>query len=311
MTDATAPSRPPSGRQIELAHGDQRAVAVEVGGGLREYSVAGRSVLDSYPLGEMCSAARGQVLAPWPNRLDAGRYRFAGVDHQLPITEPERANAIHGIVRWASWAVDTHDRHRAVLRHALHPQPGYPFDLELTVEYALASAGLTVTTVAANHGATTAPFGLGFHPYLLTGDAHLDDAVLTVPATQVVRADGRGIPTGTVDPVDRAGLDFREGTRIESRRLDDCFAGLAASADGTVRVSLSSSRRADPVVVWMEPAFAYVMVYTGDTLEPGVRRRSIAIEPMTCPPNAFVSGEAVISLEPGARRSFRWGISPG
>ena len=36
----------PSGEQLEIEAGDQRAVVVEVGGGLRAYSVGGRDVLD-------------------------------------------------------------------------------------------------------------------------------------------------------------------------------------------------------------------------------------------------------------------------
>ena len=56
--------------------------------------------------------------------------------------------------------------------------------------------------------------------------------------------------------------------------------------------------------------FRYVMVYTGDTLEPaGRRRRGVAIEPMTCPPNAFRSGIDVIELEPGGSWRGRWGIA--
>ena len=49
----------PSGEQFEITRGEQRATIVEVGGGVREYSVAGRDVLDRplAPLGFIEDAA--------------------------------------------------------------------------------------------------------------------------------------------------------------------------------------------------------------------------------------------------------------
>ena len=80
----------PSGEQLELSFGEQRAVVVEVGAGLRAYAVGGREVLDGYPADEMCASGRGQVLMPWPNRIEDGSYEFDGRRHQLPLTEVER-----------------------------------------------------------------------------------------------------------------------------------------------------------------------------------------------------------------------------
>src|SRR4029078_13739246 len=66
------------------------------------------------------------------------------------------------------------------------------------------------------------------------------------------------------------------------------------------------------VRVWVDAAFRYLMVYTGDTLEPADRRRAgIAIAPMTSPPNALRTGVDLIELEPGATWRGGWGISPG
>ena len=68
----------------------------------------------------------------------------------------------------------------------------------------------------------------------------------------------------------------------------------------------SEARR---VELWMAEGFRYVMAYTGDTLEPVERRRrGIAIEPMTCPPNALRTGTDLIRLDPGSSWTSRWGI---
>ena len=117
----------------------------------------------------MCSSGRGQLLIPWPNRIEDGSYEFEGRRNQLPLNEVERSNAIHGLVRWAAWAVREDGPGRAVAQHVLHPQPGYPYTLELSVEYALSEAGLRVRTTATNAGSEPCPYGSGAHPYLTVG----------------------------------------------------------------------------------------------------------------------------------------------
>src|SRR3954469_23785742 len=151
----------PSGHQVELAHGEQRATVVEVGGGLREYTVGGRAVLDGYRAREMCHDGRGQVLAPWPNRLAGGRYQFAGAQNQTPLSEPDRGNAIHGLVRWTPWQVVDRAPAQVTVGTMLRPQPGYPFSLMLSIEYSLSDDGLRVVTAASNVGDAPLPFGLG------------------------------------------------------------------------------------------------------------------------------------------------------
>ena len=94
----------PSGEQIEISHGDQRAVVVEVGGGLRAYSAGGRELLDAYPADGQITSGRGQVLIPWPNRIEDGAYEFDGRQQQLALDELAARNAIHGLVRWAGWS---------------------------------------------------------------------------------------------------------------------------------------------------------------------------------------------------------------
>ena len=160
---------PPSGEQIEIAFGDQRAVVVEVGGGLRAYAAAGRELLDGYPADGRIASGRGQVLIPWPNRLQDGTYEFDGRRHQLPLTEPEHLNAIHGLVRWAGWRVGEREQSRVVMEHVIHPSPGYPFSLAVGIEYALSDQGLSVAATATNIGPDPCPYGAGADPYLTLG----------------------------------------------------------------------------------------------------------------------------------------------
>jgi aldose 1-epimerase len=298
----------PSGEQFEIAHGEQRAVVVEVGGGLRAYSAGGRDVLDGYGVDEMCSAGRGQLLIPWPNRLQNGRYEFAGTDHQLALTEPERQDAIHGLVRWAAWTVGEHGPGRVVMEHLLRPQPGYPFSLALSVEYVLSDEGLRVRTTARNVGVDPCPYGSGAHPYLTVGTPLVDDAILRAPARTVLLTDERGTPLH-FEPVGGTEYDFRRPRRIGPTRLDHCFADLDRDADGLARVELGRRDDASAATLWIDASYPYLMLFTGDLL-PEVNRRALAVEPMTCPPNAFRTGQALIALEPGASCLSEWGITP-
>lgn len=295
----------PSGEQFEIALGEQRAVVVEIGGGLRTYSVGGRDLLDGYAVDQPATSGRGQVLAPWPNRIRDGTYEFDGRRHQLELTEPARGNAIHGLVRHAAWNAAEHAKSRAVMEHVLDGQPGYPFTLRLRIEYALSPEGLEVTTDATNLGPEACPYGCGFHPYLTAGTVSVDTAILSVPATTVLLSDEREIPTGRI-PVEGTAFDYRQPAPVGSTVLDDCFTGLDRDDDGRVRVGLSNSD-GQGVQLWADENYRYVMVFTGDPL-PDVNRRSLAVEPMTCPPNAFQTGEDVVVLEPGQSFSSTCGI---
>ncbi|MHB8531365.1 MAG: aldose 1-epimerase family protein [Solirubrobacteraceae bacterium] len=305
----TAIASSPSGRQVEIAAGSHRAGVVEVGGGLRVYSVGGREVLDGYAAEQMCSSARGQSLLPWPNRIRDGRYEFAGSTQQLPLSEPERQNAIHGLTRWANWSVAERDAERVVMEHLLHPQPGYPHALRLTIEYRLDEQdGLTVTTTGTNVGLSPCPYGAGAHPYLTLGTESIDTVVLQAPGRTRLLSDERGIPTGA-EPVEGGEYDFSRPRPIGETKLDTAFTDLARDDDGRARMRLRSPDGEAEITLWIDERYAYVMLFTGDAL-PDVARRSLGVEPMTCAPNAFASGEGLICLQPGESCAAQWGIAP-
>jgi aldose 1-epimerase len=303
MTDLP---RAPSGEQVEIAFGDQRAVVVEAGGGLRTYSAAGRELLDGYGAREMSTSGRGQVLIPWPNRIQDGSYEFDGQRHQLPIDDPEEQDAIHGLVRWAAWTVGEREQHRVVMKHAIHPRPGYPFALDVSIEYLLSDAGLRVSTTATNVGTGPCPYGCGAHPYLRFGTQGVDSLILRAPGRTVLFSDERGIPFRSTS-VEGTDYDFRRPRPVGAARLDNAFTDLERDADGIARVALTDPDSSGTLTLWVDQSYPHLMLFTGDPL-PDVNRRSLAVEPMTCPPNAFRTGEALIRLDPGRSFTSTWGI---
>jgi aldose 1-epimerase len=298
----------PSGQQFVLTFGDQRAVVTEVGAGLRTYTVDDRDVIDGYGEDEMCTIGRGQLLLPWPNRIEDGRYEFAGKMYQTPLTEPARHNALHGLTRWVNWTPAEHGADRVLMSLVLHPQEGYPFSLQLHAEYRLSAAGLTVRTAATNVGRQAAPYGAGFHPYLAVGTL-IDEARLKLPALMRLETSDRLIPTGRLLPTKGTAHDFLESRPIGSLSLDTAFAALVPDGDGLIRVHFQAPTGDPSLTLWMEPIYRFLMVYTPDAIpDAGRRRRSLAIEPMTCAPNAFRSGDGLIVLQPGQSTSATWGI---
>ncbi len=298
-----------TGDQWVIGHGHQRAVITEIGATLRSFTVEDRPVIDGFGPTQWSQGGRGQVLAPWPNRLGDGRYSFQGVEAQAPLDEPERHNAIHGLVRWRPWRMVGRAQNRVSMACELRPFPAYPFALRLTIEYRLGRDGLVVVTEAENLGDADLPFGLGFHPYLTAGTPTVDQIRLTVPAERRLLTDDRGLPTTSVS-VANSEFDFNRGRIIGVTRLDTAYAGLRRDADGKARVELDHPDGAHGATLWADERFGYLMVFTGDTLDPPARRTALAVEPMTCPPDALRSGTDLTVLRPGSRWTGSWGITP-
>jgi aldose 1-epimerase len=300
----------PSGDQFEIAAGDYRAVVTESGGGLRTLEHRGRPLVAGFAEGEMSTAARGQLLMPWPNRIGDGAYTFRGHDLQLALSEPARRNAAHGLVRWAAWTPEEHTATSVSLGYRLMAQTGYPWTLDLLVLYDLSADGLTVTQTAANLAGRPAPYASGAHPYLSAGAGPVDGWELTVPASVRLLADDRQLPIGAED-VAGTPYDFRVSRPVRDIVLDHAFGDLARGEDGVATASVRDPRTGLGVALWVDRHHRWLMVFSADEGW-DVPRQALAIEPMTAPPDAFRSGDDLLVLapvgDPGDVVSVSWGI---
>ena len=242
----------PTGQQWRIGHGRQEVIVCEVGATLRAYTVGPTTVLDGFGADEWSHSGRGQVLAPWPNRLADGRYEFNGVRAQAALDEPERRNAIHGLVRWMPWTLQTRHQNQLSLRLQLHPSPGYPFSLLLELEYHVGREGLTVTTRAQSLEEGPIPFGIGFHPYLTAGTETVDGAILHVPARHTLDMDERGLPTGARTPVEGTERDFTTARFVGPVVLDTAYTTLERDADGLARASLDAPGGVGGAALWVD-----------------------------------------------------------
>jgi aldose 1-epimerase len=289
--------------EVHLRAGDARLAVDLRGGGLRSLTVGEWAVLDGYPAGTVPKGRRGGVLLPWPNRLRDGQWEWAGRALQLDVASPAAPNATHGLVSWQPWAVLDAAADRTTVGTVVEARPGYPFRLAAALDHALAADRLSVTLRVRNAGAEPAPFGAGMHPYLSVGadvDGGIGEATLEVPAATALDLDG-GLPTGGRRPFDGA------VGRIGDRALDDALTDLRRDPDGWARTVLTGA--AGRLELAVDDAWSWLQVYTADTLPKGERRRSLAVEPMTCPPNALADGADLVVLEPGAQWSGSWSLA--
>ncbi|WP_448641760.1 aldose epimerase family protein [Geodermatophilus sp. URMC 63] len=287
---------------VELVSGGARLAVDLRGGGLRALTAGGWDVLDGYPAGTVPVGRRGGVLLPWPNRLRDGQWTWEGRQLQLDVAAPGKP-AAHGLVTWQRWEVLARHSDALTVGTVVEARPGYPFRLAAAVDTHLAPDRLTVTVRVRNAGDRPAPFGAGMHPYLSVGateDGGIGDAELTVPARTALDLDG-GLPTGTRRPFDGA------VGRIGDRALDDAVTDLERDGDGWARVRLRGS--AGELELAVDRAWPWLQVYSGDTLPEGQRRRSLAVEPMTCPPNALADGVDLVVLDPAETWSGTWTLT--
>jgi aldose 1-epimerase len=192
-----------------------------------------------------------------------------------------------------------------VLSLLLHPTPDYPFLSEISVAYHLGSLGLTVTTTVTNRDDIPIPFGVGFHPYLAVTTPTIEGAQLEVPAKAFIAVDDRQLPMGEILPVAGHQLDFSRRKSLSGHELDVTYTELVRDDSGLATVVLGDSAGGE-IELSVDRNFPYIQIYTGDKLERGRRRTSVAVEPMTCPPDALRSGKDVVVLEPGQHWAGSW-----
>lgn len=292
----------PTGQQIPLEYGAYRAVVTELGASLRELSWRGRPLVLGFGPNELPFAYQGTVLAPWPNRIADGRYIFQGELLQLALTEPDRRNALHGLVIFSPWTIEPVDPAAVRLTHRLWPHPGYPFLLDLEVTYRLGPAGLTYSLTATNAGDAPAPYGGSFHPYLIAGAGDVDDWTVRSPAASYLTVDPkRLLPREVVPCAD--GFDYRQATSLSGIEVDHAFTGITFDESGSAELTLTDAAGEGVRMRW-DDRCRWLQLCIPGPHRPRLHRKALAVEPMSCPPDAFNSGTDLVVLRPGDAHSI-------
>jgi aldose 1-epimerase len=313
---------PSTEKELLLTHGEHRVLLSTWGASLRRYyrldpqSQRERDMLWGYSGTANKKGGQGDVLIPFPGRVQAGRYHFEGQEFELPRNDKDGPNAIHGFVRSQLWQLthqtDTTARFRFRLEAAVYRDRGYPFTLEIELTYVLGAQGLVCECRIQNLGTGNAPVGVGFHPYFVVGTASIDEAEVMVPANRLVEFGTDLLPTGQLPSVDGTPWDFRAPKLIGKSHFNHCYTDMIRDSDGMTRIVLRNPTAGNSLVVWMDGAYSYLVVYTGDTIPAPHARQALAIEPMTCATDAFNHpGWGLMVLAPGEIFKGRFGITEG
>lgn len=305
--------RPLSGTQFTLESGDYRAVVASVGATLRSLTHAGRNLVVPFDADQIRPAYRGANLAPWPNRLADGAYSHNGEHHQVPINEVERMTALHGLALWNEWEPRAQTPYSVTLGAVIEPQAGYPHRLDVEVRFELSNAGLDWRITATNIGTGTAPYGVGPHPYLVAGSGTVDTWTLQLPAAKILQVTSdRLLPTELAEVLTHDGgyFDFQLPRALGATEVDHAYTALSpADAGGAVEVRLVAAEGTGVLMRWNARMLPWVQIHTADTNTPETNRIGLAVEPMSCPPNAFNSGADLIELGTGEHHEASWVIA--
>lgn len=317
---------------VALTAGEYVAEISLFGGGPRALTYRGEPLLVGYEEEDFPPLSSGIILAPWPNRIAEGVFSHEGELHRLDITEPGRATAIHGFVGAQHWTFVEASSTQVVLETPCGPRAGWPWELMVRATWTLdAERGLEGCLSVTNNSSedlpvSSCPLGIGWHPYLSAFGAALDECTLTLPvATNLPLDPVRNLPAGPqIDATSVLPTDPREGIAMGGLWLDHCFGGVMIPAgevdseDGPAGVGLKTSTvslvnpEGSGARLWADEQFGWYQVFTADPARregyPGVGR-AVAVEPMTCPPNAFRSGVDIAHVSAGERRDFRAGVS--
>ena len=243
----------------------------------------------------------GSVLAPWPNRIKDGRYSFNDEMFELPINEKSKNNALHGLVAHSDWQIISSSESSITLEHILDMPKIYPGKLKLQIKYEFIDNYLEIKIDALNIGNKKAPYGVSIHTYFVAGQNLKNNQLfLQLPSSEFMQVDlERLLPLG-IEKVDSTEFDFRILKQISNLFIDHAF---KADTDLPPRVRLINESKLG-VELEFDESTKWIQVHTADRDGKEDARMAIAIEPMSCPPDAFNSALDLITLEPNERHSF-------
>jgi aldose 1-epimerase len=286
------------------------AVVLGHGAAVRELTHHGRPLVVGFGADEEMPNFRGAFVAPWPNRIEDGRYAFDGVGYEVPVNEPERGTALHGLVYDIPWTLVERTASSVTLSCVIAPSEGYPFDVTLEARFGVSAGGFRTDVTAVNTGTQRAPYGVCPHPYLVAGPSPLDEWILELPASTVLTVTPDRLLPIAKEPVDGTAFDFRTPHSIGGVQIDHAFTDVIRDPDGSATVRVTDPAGGTGTAMTWDGNCPWVQIHTADLpKKPENTRLGLAVEPMTCPPDAFNSGEDLVVLGPGQTHRTGWTIT--
>jgi aldose 1-epimerase len=189
-----------------------------------------------------------------------------------------------------------------ILEHLLNQPAVYPGKLQLQVIYEIIESGIEITVLSENIGDISAPYGVSIHTYLVAGaSVKNNDLFLQIPADQFLEVDAERLLPIKLQPVTGSSFDFTNSKKISDLFIDHAF---KYSSNYSRSSSLLDQDRGGVEMIFDDQS-KWIQIHTADRDLQADSRMAVAIEPMTCPPDAFNSGIDLIVLEPGKKHEYK------
>ncbi len=290
--------------EAEIKYGDYKALIRTKGAGLSSLTYGNRDLVDPFQSSDP-RFFRGDVLAPWPNRIGDGKYDVQGKSFTAPINEVDRRTALHGLVFGLDWEIKKLSEYSVELEVVLAASDAYPTSLHFNASYTLGLDGLEISITAHNIGSALAPYGVSIHPYLIANpDSKVNEWELTLHCDEVLEVDKLRLLPIALKACGELDFDFRDGTVIGDRFIDHAFK-VALNKPRAISVTAQDQ---SGVLMTFDDTSCWIQIHTADRDGGENARTCLAVEPMTCPPDAFRSGENIIWLQPGKTTTSSWRI---
>ena len=235
---------------------------------------------------------KSAFLFPFPNRISEGKYEFGQTKYDLDCNEKALNNALHGYIYNKPFSmknIETSENNAIVSLYYTDKgiTKGFPFPYRLEIIYTFSPKKIAINFQVFNNGVKSFPYGIGWHPYFKT--SNLKTSSLNFEGETQYFLDERMIPQFEIP------LKFKNPLTIKDTFLDDCFITNKPQVYfkcDSYSIGIDSSPKNKK---------NYLQVYTPPTKD------CVAIEPMTCAPNAFNNKNGLQVLE--ANANFEWQIS--
>jgi aldose 1-epimerase len=277
--------------QLSSADGLWRAQISPVGASLVSLWRSDVEIVAS-PYDEPLRALAGSVMAPWPNRLEDGTWKLGNREFAAAVNDTYGNNANHGLVFDKAFDVVNHTDSLLSLETKIFDERAYPFEILLTLTYALENDGLQISFEAVNHAAEAVPVAFGLHPYFVAEE----DSELELNARTWVQKNSRNLPTLST-PIDSSSAAQQGRNRIAVLDIDDCFTDLIANERGYFVTTISRPSNSVIVEIEQSRALSYLMLYKLQEVEKK-KRTLIAVEPQTSKANFLRNLEGQKLLQP-------------
>lgn len=243
------------------------------------------------------SSYSGSQLFPFPNRVQNGKYAIDNQEINFPLNDFGRPNALHGQLYNKAFSMSAWEPEKGDIKLSYRHQPDavFPYAYDIMNHFQLRPDRLTILTKITNLSQTTIPYGYGWHPYFSAGispESTIDKHILELDTTASYLVDKNLIPTGKTSPFSH----FNNGIMINQIDLDTCF------QKGPSNHTKLTNPDKNYCVELNTEGFEYIQLYIPDD------RKSIAIEPQTCIPDAMNNGIGLLHLKPQNTVTYKFQI---